>query len=218
MAQGVGLGLDLSKIDQQLTKLNGQFDQLIKKGAQFKNVWDASFKNMGEGGLKAFAQELANLKKNVVDFGKQKVGVKWDSASLQKYMDDVQRLILVIKQVQKETKGNKDIKGVNIIGLKKELKEAQELLRLAKHREKEEKDIQTRIANARAQAKKREEDLDKQAYQTWLAQKHKEEKEQKRIEEAKTRATQQAIARQNAEYKKQEEIVRQAHLASQRAK
>lgn len=135
MAQGVGLGLDLTKIDQQLIKLNGQFDQLIKKGAQFKNVWDASFKNMGEGGLKAFAQELANLKKNVVDFGKQKVGVKWDSASLQKYIDDVQRLILVIKQVQKETKGKKDIKGVNIIGLKKEVKEAQELLRLVKRLE-----------------------------------------------------------------------------------
>lgn len=55
-------------------------------------------------------------------------------------------------------------------------------------------------------------------YENWLRRKHREEQEHKRVESEKTKATQQAIAQQNAEYKKQEEIVRQAHLASQRAK
>lgn len=135
MATAVGAGFDLSKLLSEFSRLDKELEKFVKKGKDFEKNWQNIFNNMGKGGLQSFASQLASVRKSVVDFGKQKVGVKWDSNSLQKYIDDVNKLILVIKAVQKEAK-KENIKGVSIVGLKKELKEANELLTLVKRAEK----------------------------------------------------------------------------------
>lgn len=136
MATATGMGFDLSKLDSEFKKLDKQLDKLMKQGDIFKNKWNDIFKNMGKEGLTAFAKELAKTRENVVSFGKLKVGLNWDSASLRKYIDDVNRLIYVIKDVQQVTK-KEGIKSPSIQGLKKEIKDANELLKLVKRTEKE---------------------------------------------------------------------------------
>lgn len=136
MATGVGMGFDLSKLEKQFEKLDKQLEKLMKNGKTFEQNMNNIFNNMGQQGLTDFANRLTSLKKNVVNFGEQKVGMKWDSEGLQKYINDVNKLIYVIQHVQKETK-KQGIKGVSINGLRKEVKEAQELLRLVKQAEKE---------------------------------------------------------------------------------
>lgn len=136
MATGVGMGFDLSKLEKQFEKLDKQLEKLMKNGKTFEQNMNNIFNNMGQQGLTDFANRLTSMRKNVVSFGKQKVGIKWDSEGLQKYINDVNRLIYVIQYIQKETK-KQGIKGVSINGLRKEVKEAQELLRLVKQAEKE---------------------------------------------------------------------------------
>lgn len=136
MATATGMGFDLSKLDSEFKKLDKQLEALMKKGDKFKDKWDNIFKDMGKDGLNAFAKQLTQMRKDVVAFGKIKVGMKWDSTSLRKYIDDVNRLIYVIKNVQQETK-KEGIKGLSIQGLKKELKDAQDLLKLVKQTEKD---------------------------------------------------------------------------------
>lgn len=136
MAVGVGAGFDLSKLEAQFAKLDKQLEKLMEKGKTFEQNMNNIFSNMGKKGLTDFANQLGTLRKNIVAFGKQKVGLKWDSEGLQKYINDVNRLIYVIQYVQKETK-KQGIKGVSITGLRKEVKDAQELLRLIKQAEKE---------------------------------------------------------------------------------
>ena len=136
MAVGTGMGFDLSKLEKQFENLDKQLEKLMKNGKTFEQNMNNIFQNMGQQGLQNFSNQLGALRKNIVAFGKQKVGLKWDSAGLQKYIDDVNRLIYVIQHVQKETK-KQGIKGASITGLKKEVKDAQELLRLVKQTEKE---------------------------------------------------------------------------------
>lgn len=132
MAVGTGIGFDFSKLDAQFKKLDDELTKLTQKGQAFSNI----FANMGTQGLTNFTTNLTNLRKQVVDFGKsQRNLVNWDSTSLKNHIDNVNRLIYVIKSAQKETK-SQGIKGLSIQGLRKELKEAQELLRLVKSAEK----------------------------------------------------------------------------------
>ena len=136
MTTGVGMGFDLSKLENQFKKLDKQLEKFMKDGKTFEQNMNSIFQNMGQQGLQNFSNQLGALRKNVVAFGKQKVGLKWDSVGLKKYIDDVNRLIYVIQHVQKETK-KQGIKGASITGLRKEVKDAQELLRLVKQTEKD---------------------------------------------------------------------------------
>lgn len=131
MAVGTGTGFDLSKLESQFTKLDKQLDSFMKKGQTFEKNWNNIFNNMGKEGLANFSKSLKELRNNIVDFGKKKVGVKWDSEGLRSYINNVNRLIYVIKNVQKESKKH-DLKGVSTRGLRKEVKEANELLALVK--------------------------------------------------------------------------------------
>ena len=136
MAAGAGWGFDLSNLEKEFDKLDKYLKDLLKDGKNFSTTMNTIFKNMGKDGLNDFSSRLNELRKGVVEFGKQKVGVKWDSAGLQKYIDDVNRLLYVIKNVQQQTK-KENIKGLSNYGLNKELKDAMELLRLVKRTEKD---------------------------------------------------------------------------------
>ena len=136
MATGTGFGFDLTRLETQFKKLDSELDKIMKKGEKFQTSMDNIFSNLGKSGIQSFNDQLIKLRQNVNKFGKQKVGVKWDSEGLQKYIDDINKLILVIKSTQNASK-KEGLKVVSINGLRKEVKEAQELLKLVKRAEKD---------------------------------------------------------------------------------
>jgi len=136
MATGTGFGFDLTRLETQFKKLDSELDKIMKKGEKFQTSMDNIFSNLGKSGIQSFNDQLIELRKNVNKFGKQKVGVKWDSEGLQKYIDDINKLILVIKSTQNASR-KEGLSVVSIKGLKKEVKEAQELLKLVKRAEKD---------------------------------------------------------------------------------
>jgi predicted nuclease with TOPRIM domain len=75
MATGVGIGFDLSKLESEFKKLDEQLGKLMKKGETFKDEWNEIFTSMGKDGLSSFASQLAKMRKDVVSFGKVKVGI-----------------------------------------------------------------------------------------------------------------------------------------------
>lgn len=138
MAVGTGIGFDYTKLSKAFDDLDAKLKALTAEGKNFETTMKNAFANMSKGDFKTFAEKVGALKKDVVAFGKQKIGLQWDSRSLQEYINDVNRLILVIREIQKD-KGKHELTGtgVSIQGLKKELKDAQELLRIVKQVEKE---------------------------------------------------------------------------------
>lgn len=139
MAVGTGIGFDYTKLSKAFDDLDAKLRALTAEGKNFETTMKNAFASMSKGDFKDFADKVATLRKDVVAFGKQKVGLQWDSRSLQEYINDVNRLILVINEIKKDAKGSHELKGtgISIQGLKKELKDAQELLRIVKQVEKE---------------------------------------------------------------------------------
>lgn len=139
MAVGTGIGFDYTKLSKAFDDLDAKLKALTAEGKNFETTMKNAFASMSKGDFKDFADRIAALRKDVVAFGKQKVGLQWDSRSLQEYINDVNRLILVINEIKKDAKGSHELKGtgISIQGLKKELKDAQELLRIVKQVEKE---------------------------------------------------------------------------------
>lgn len=139
MAVGTGIGFDYTKLSKAFDDLDAKLKALTAEGKNFETTMKNAFASMSKGDFKDFADKVATLRKDVVAFGKQKVGLQWDSRSLQEYINDVNRLILVINEIKKDAKGSHELKGtgISIQGLKKELKDAQELLRVVKQVEKE---------------------------------------------------------------------------------
>lgn len=139
MAIGTGIGFDYTKLSKAFDDLDAKLRALTAEGKNFETTMKNAFASMGKDDFKTFADKVAALKKDVVAFGKQKVGIQWDSKGLQEYINNINRLIFVINEIKKDAKGSHELKGtgVNILGLKKELKDAQELLRVVKQVEKE---------------------------------------------------------------------------------
>lgn len=131
---GTGIGFDFSQLMTQFANLDAELKKLTASGKTFGDSMKAVFAGMTKGDFKNFADQIKQLRGDVVAFGKVKVGLNWDSTSLQNYINDVNRLILVIKQVREGAKGSHELKGtgISIQGLKKELKDAQELLAIVK--------------------------------------------------------------------------------------
>lgn len=131
---GTGIGFDFSQLMTQFAQLDAELKKLTASGKTFGDSMKAVFAGMTKGDFKNFAAQIKQLRGDVVAFGKVKVGLDWDSTSLQNYINDVNRLILVIKQVREGAKGSHELKGtgISIQGLKKELKDAQELLAIVK--------------------------------------------------------------------------------------
>lgn len=131
---GTGIGFDFSQLMTQFAQLDAELKKLTSSGKTFGDSMKAVFAGMTKGDFKNFASQIKQLRGDVVAFGKVKVGLNWDSTSLQNYINDVNRLILVIKQVREGAKGSHELKGtgISIQGLKKELKDAQELLAIVK--------------------------------------------------------------------------------------
>lgn len=138
MAVGTGIGFDYSKLIDAFNELDAKLKSLTTEGKNFGDTMKHVFANMAKGDFDDFVKKVGSLKTDILAFGKQKVGLQWDSKGLQEYINDVNRLILVIKEIQKN-KGTTALKGtgVNIQGLRKEVKDAQELLRIVKQVEKE---------------------------------------------------------------------------------
>lgn len=131
---GTGIGFDFSQLMTQFAQLDAELKKLTVSGKNFGDNMKNIFATMTKGDFKNFAAQIKQLRGDVVAFGKVKVGLNWDSTSLQNYINDVNRLILVIKQIREGAKGSHELKGsgISIQGLKKELKDAQELLAIVK--------------------------------------------------------------------------------------
>lgn len=145
---GTGIGFDFSQLTAQFAALDNQLRALTDKGELFGKSMRDALKHMGQDELDKFVKKLTNLRHQIVGskkddifgFGKQKMLMNWDSTSLQNYINDVNRLIMVIKAVQAEGKGAEmSTKGLQITGLRKEVKEAQELLAIIKKIEQQQK-------------------------------------------------------------------------------
>lgn len=146
MPTGTGIGIDFSQLDAAFKSLDAQLRKLTTEGENFGKTMRDAFKSMSGAEFQNFLNGLTDLRKQIVGsskdgifgFGKQKMLMNWDSAGLQKYIDDINRLIYVIKAVQAEGKGaGLSTKGLQITGLKNEVKEAEELLRIIRRVEKE---------------------------------------------------------------------------------
>lgn len=145
---GTGIGFDFSQLTAQFAALDNQLRALTDKGELFGKSMRDALKHMGQDELDKFVKQLTNLRHQIVGskkddifgFGKQKMLMNWDSTSLQNYINDVNRLIMVIKALQAEGKGaDMSTKGLQITGLRKEVKEAQELLAIIKKVEQQQK-------------------------------------------------------------------------------
>lgn len=151
---GTGIGFDFSQLMTQFNTLDSQLRSLTVQGEAFGKSMRDMIKGLSEGNkLKGFIDQLTNLRYQIVGhkgknkgeedifgFGKQKMLMNWDSTSLQNYINEVNKLIQVIKAVQNEGKGaGVSTKGLQITGLKKEVKEAQELLAIIKKVEQQQK-------------------------------------------------------------------------------
>lgn len=164
---GTGIGFDFSQLMTQFSTLDSQLRSLTVQGEAFgKSMRDMIKGLSNSGGLEDFIKKLTNLRYQIVGhkatkkgeedifgFGKQKMLMNWDSTSLQNYINEVNKLIQVIKAVQNEGKGaGVSTKGLQITGLKKEVKEAQELLAIIKKVEQQQKrssyDRNTSLAGA----------------------------------------------------------------------
>lgn len=145
---GTGIGFDFSQLMTQFNTLDSQLRSLTVQGEAFGKSMRDMIKGLSEGDkLQGFIDQLTNLRYQIVGhkgnkkkgeedifgFGKQKMLMNWDSTSLQNYINEVNKLIQVIKAVQNEGKGaGVSTKGLQITGLRKEVKEAQELLAIVK--------------------------------------------------------------------------------------
>ena len=151
---GTGIGFDFSQLMTQFSTLDSQLRSLTVQGEAFgKSMRDMIKGLSNSGGLENFIKQLTNLRYQIVGhkatkkgeedifgFGKQKMLMNWDSTSLQNYINEVNKLIQVIKAVQNEGKGaGISTKGLQITGLRKEVKEAQELLAIIKKIEQQQK-------------------------------------------------------------------------------
>jgi hypothetical protein len=151
---GTGIGFDFSQLMTQFSTLDSQLRSLTVQGEAFgKSMRDMIKGLSNSGGLEDFIKQLTNLRYQIVGhkatkkgeedifgFGKQKMLMNWDSTSLQNYINEVNKLILVIKAVQNEGKGaGISTNGLQITGLRKEVKEAQELLAIIKKIEQQQK-------------------------------------------------------------------------------
>lgn len=152
---GTGIGFDFSQLMTQFNTLDSQLRSLTVQGEAFGKSMRDMIKGLSEGNkLQGFIDQLTNLRYQIVGhkgnkkkgeedifgFGKQKMLMNWDSTSLQNYINEVNKLILVIKAVQNEGKGaGISTKGLQITGLRKEVKEAQELLAIIKKIEQQQK-------------------------------------------------------------------------------
>ena len=145
---GTGIGFDFSQLMTQFNTLDSQLRSLTVQGEAFGKSMRDMIKGLSEGNkLQGFIDKLTNLRYQIVGhkgnkkkgeedifgFGKQKMLMNWDSTSLQNYINEVNKLIQVIKAVQNEGKGaGISTNGLQITGLRKEVKEAQELLAIIK--------------------------------------------------------------------------------------
>lgn len=144
---GTGIGFDFSQLMTQFSTLDSQLRSLTAQGEAFGKSMRDMIKGLSHSrGLEDFIKQLTNLRYQIVGhkatkkgeedifgFGKQKMLMNWDSTSLQNYINEVNKLIQVIKAVQNEGKGaGISTKGLQITGLRKEVKEAQELLAIVK--------------------------------------------------------------------------------------
>lgn len=151
---GTGIGFDFSQLMAQFNTLDSQLRSLTVQGEAFGKSMRDMIKGLSEGKkLQGFIDQLTNLRYQIVGhkgkkkgeedifgFGKQKMLMNWDSTSLQNYINEVNKLIQVIKAVQNEGKGaGISTKGLQITGLRKEVKEAQELLAIIKKIEQQQK-------------------------------------------------------------------------------
>lgn len=152
---GTGIGFDFSQLMAQFNTLDSQLRSLTVQGEAFGKSMRDMINGLSEGKkLQGFIDQLTNLRYQIVGhkgnkkkgeedifgFGKQKMLMNWDSTSLQNYINEVNKLIQVIKAVQNEGKmAGISTKGLQITGLRKEVKEAQELLAIIKKIEQQQK-------------------------------------------------------------------------------
>jgi chromosome segregation ATPase len=119
MATAVGTSFDISKLGKELDKLDKQLDAIVKKGDKAKRAIEQML--LGDN-ANNFLNKIEKIKKSVIDLSSIKDPMKWDSAKLKGYIDQVNRLIRTVNQINTVNGGSKQlIDTTNLGDAKKEL-------------------------------------------------------------------------------------------------
>lgn len=138
MATAVGTGFDISKLGKELDKLDKQLDAIVKKGDKAKQAIEQML--LG-GNANNFLNKIEKIKKNVIDLSSIKDPMKWDSTKLKGYIDQVNRLIRTINQINEVNGGGKQL--IDTAQVEKAKKELKSLLTEVKSLEKAQSERRT---------------------------------------------------------------------------
>lgn len=131
MATGVGTSFDISKLGKELDRLDKQLDAIVKKGEKAQQAIEQML--IGDNANK-FIKKIEKIKKNVIDLSSIKDPMKWDSTKLKGYIDQVNRLLRTVNQINKVNGGEDQL--INTKQLEKAKKEFKSLLTEVKSLEK----------------------------------------------------------------------------------
>ena len=200
-----------------VTKLNEDIESAKKRLEELQKL--LNFYTKGEGKKAVGFTDTTAIQQEAKSLMFRLDALEREKASLQAN----ERLRLAIAQRQEE-RDNRWIKmsEERVKRIKRESKESSDAAKInsqsiAQNRESQQRMYEKlfekaigreyeKIWGSAEEMLKKQQQAEKNRYEMWLAQKHKEAKEHTRIEEEKIKATQNAIAKQNAEYAKSEAL------------
>lgn len=129
MAVGTGLGIDVSKLEKELNKLDRTFDSIISKGEKARDAIEQMLTGPKANDV---IDKINKLKQSVVELSSIKDPMKWDSKGLTSYINNVNRLIRSMEQINAVNGGKAPLIDTSEIeaarnGLKKLLTEVKAL-------------------------------------------------------------------------------------------
>ena len=97
---GFSAEIDLSKLDKMINKLENNLQRFVDKSKDAQQQVVDAFNNMGTRGVNKFIGQLSTAINQVMEIGKKGSAIKWDSQNLNRYIDQVNQLIVLVQQVQ----------------------------------------------------------------------------------------------------------------------
>lgn len=131
MATGFGTSFDMSKLGKELDRLEKQLEGIVKKG---ENAKQAIEQMLLSNNANNFLNKIEKIKKNFIDLSSIKDPMKWDSTKLKGYIDQVNRLLRTVNQINSVNGGENQL--INTKQLEKAKKEFKSLLTEVKSLEK----------------------------------------------------------------------------------
>lgn len=132
MPSVTGNGIDLSNLDSMILKIEKNLQRFVDTSMDAQIQVVDAFNKMGTQGVDKFIGQLSSAINKVLEIGKKGETLKWDSKNLDRYIDQVNKLIALVQQVQGSgftlPTQNLNKEFASISKLKEDLKFVNELL------------------------------------------------------------------------------------------